>query len=275
MNKNNNAFLTAIYLFAGAFLFSLFFINEGLFHCDSVALARAVEDFYRTGHLYSAVKGRYGAVIINAILYFPFYFSGQNADFLTRLSSVLFYSLSISVFFLFINALFQDLIQGLFAAVLLALTPFYLGPNTYGKEHGMSMFFFLCSMILVNKGRDQKRPLTLALGSLCFMVSLFVRESMLMMVPFYFWIYFKPAVVFRPFEINIQKERLNGRLLVPFFVPFVISFGFMMVVYLGALIQRSFTGDELSVPHFCGFFSGLLLCVFRDIKNSFPAFFVL
>jgi len=78
-------------------------LNEGLFHVDSVILARAVEESYRTGHLHAAVSGRYGIVLINAILYWPFYLRGQNADFLTRFSSVFFYALSIPAFFIFIN----------------------------------------------------------------------------------------------------------------------------------------------------------------------------
>ena len=142
MDKNGNTSLTGTALFLSAFFFGLYFINEGLFHYDSVILAKAVEDVYRTGHLQPAVGGRYGIVIINSILYFPFYCLGQNADLMTRLSSVLFYALSIPSFFIFIKDLFEDHIQGFFAAILLAVTPFYLVPNTYGKEHGMSMFFF-------------------------------------------------------------------------------------------------------------------------------------
>ncbi len=274
MDKDNNVFWAGIALFLGSFFFCLFFINEGLFHVDSVVLAKAVEEVYKTGHLHPAVSGRYGIVIINSILYFPFYLLGQNADFSTRLSSVLFYSLSISAFFIFINVLFKDRIQGLFAAVLLALTPFYLIPNTYGKEHGMSMFFFLCSMVLVDRGVEGKRPLALVSASLCFMVALSVRESVLFMIPFYFWLYFRPAIAFKPFRINIQKERLNGRLLFSFLLPAVILFSFMMTVYLGPLIQKSINGDDFSVPHFCGFFSTKLPHAFMDIRYSFPDCFL-
>jgi len=274
MSKDNKVFLIGSLLFGGSFLFSLFFINEGLFHFDSVILAKAVEDMYRTGHLQAAVSGRFGAVIINAILYLPFYLFGQNADFLTRFSSVLFYSLSIPVFFIFINDLFKDRIQGLFAAILLAVTPFYLVPNTYGKEHGMSMFFFLCSMVLVNKGREEKRPITLALASLCFMIALSVRESMLFMLPFYFWLYFRPAIGFGPLRFDVPQERLNGRCLSFLILPIVILFGFLMFFYLGMVIQNSLSTDESFVPHFCGFFSKNLIRAVMDAGNSFPGYFL-
>jgi hypothetical protein len=270
MNKDNHIFLTATGLFLGAFLLAWYFINEGLFHVDSVILARAVEESYRTGHLHAAVSGRYGIVLINAILYWPFYLRGQNADFLTRFSSVFFYALSIPAFFIFINDLFKNRVQAFFAAVLLALTPFYLVPNTFGKEHGMSMFFFLCSMVLINRGGDEKRPATVLLAGLCYMAALSVRESMLFMLPFYFWLYFKPAVAFRPLRVYAQKERLNAGLLAFLVLPLVIIFSLMMTAYLGAIMQRSLTGDELSVPHFFGIFSKILWSALMDLKASFP-----
>ena len=274
MSKDNKVFLIGSLLFGGSFLFSLFFINEGLFHADSVVLARAVEGVYRTGHLQSATSGRYGVVIINSILYLPFYLLGQNADYLTRFSSVLFYSLSIPVFFIFINDLFKDRIQGFFAAILLAVTPFYLFPNTYGKEHGMSMFFFLCSMVLVNKGQEEKRPITLAWASACFMVALSIRESMLFMLPFYCWLYFRPVIAFGPLRLDVPKEKVNGRCLSFLFLPLVILFGFLMFFYLGTVIQNSLSTDESSVPHFCGFFSKTLMRACMDVGHSFPWYFL-
>ena len=274
MGKDNKVFFIGSLLFGGTFLFSLFFINEGLFHFDSVVLAKAVEGVYRTGHLQAAVGGRYGAVIINSILYFPFYVQGQNADFVTRFSSVLFYSLSIPVFFIFIKDLFKDSIQGVFAAILLAVTPFYLVPNTYGKEHGMGMFFFLCSMVLVNKGHEGKRPITLALASVCFMFALSIRESILFMVPFYFWLYFRPAIALRPLRLDVPPERLNGRCLSFLFLPLVILLGFLMFFYLGTVIQNSLNTDESCVPHFCGFFSKTLIRAFMDAGHSFPVYFL-
>ena len=271
MNKDHHIGGIALGLFLGAFLFAFYFMNEGLFHVDSVMLARAVEDSYRTRCLHPAVSGRYGIVIINAILYLPFYVIGQNADFLTRFSSVFFYALSIPAFFIFINALFKDRIQGFVAAVLLALTPFYLIPNTFGKEHGMSMFFFLCSLVLVNRSAEEKRPGGVLLAGLCFMIALSVRESLLFMLPFYFWVYFKPVIVMRGWGIEIQQERLNGRMLAFLFLPLAIIFSLMLLTYLGVVMQRSLSGDELSVPHFFGCFSKIFWSAGLDLKASFPS----
>ena len=96
-----------ILLFLLNFITGMLFINEGLFHHDSVRLAQAVEKTYKTGRLQPAVRGRYGLVVVNSLIYLPFFLLGQNADFATRFSSILFHSLSIVALFLLIKELFK------------------------------------------------------------------------------------------------------------------------------------------------------------------------
>src|SRR5512135_724563 len=87
--------LTVLALFLLNFAVGILLINEGLFHHDSVLLAKAVEDVFRTGRLQPAFHGRYASVAINTVLYLPFFIFGSNADLSVRLSSVLFHALSI------------------------------------------------------------------------------------------------------------------------------------------------------------------------------------
>lgn len=133
------------FLFLLNFITSLLFINEGLFHFDSVVLAQAVEKTYATGMLHPAHKGRYGSVIINAIMHLPFHILGKNADFTVRLSSILFHSLSIVALFLFVEALFNNRILALFLHYYYHLLHFIyrLIPMAKNTAVVYSFFFFL------------------------------------------------------------------------------------------------------------------------------------
>lgn len=162
---------------------------------DSVALAMAVEKTCQTGILQPAVHGRYGAVIINSILYFPFHLFEQNADFVTRFSSVLFHALSIVAFYYFIRNLFRDRIQAIFGALLLSFTPLYFNPNTYGKEHGMGLFFLLLSFIALDAAMRKSSNLLTLFACAINVFSITVRESLIWTVPLFYLFAVNPSVL--------------------------------------------------------------------------------
>src|SRR4030042_1469971 len=180
-------FLFLLNLFAG-----LFFINEGLFHHDSVLLAKAVEDTYATGHLQPEARGRYGAVIVNNIIHFPFFLLGHNADFTTRFSSGLFHSLSICALFLFAYELLGSIMTAFFSGILLSFTPFYFSPNTWGKEHGLYITFILLSFYFLYRGTDKNNILSVGLSSFLAAFSVSIKESALAVLPLYFLLYLRP-----------------------------------------------------------------------------------
>ncbi|MBF0522117.1 MAG: glycosyltransferase family 39 protein [Candidatus Omnitrophica bacterium] len=266
LEKNQVLKLTAISLFLINLFMGLFFINEGLFHADSVALAQAVEKTYQTGQLQPAANGRYGAVIVNSMLYFPAYLFGFNADFITRFSSILFHALSIVALFLFIYELFENEIQAVLGALLLSFTPFYFSPNTYGKEHGMSLFFLLMSFyIVVRRGVKKESSLWLALASFLYVLSASVRESILITIPLYFLLYFYPEFSFRPFKIVIPKERFNWKILCSFALPLLGGIGIIYFSYL----HNTFKQLSISMEY-RGLFSYILKMALEDLFMGLP-----
>jgi hypothetical protein len=250
----------------------LVFINEGLFHCDSVALARAVEVTYQTGQLQPAVAGRYGAVIINSILYFPFFLLGDNADFLTRFSSILFHSLSIVALYLFIVEFLGDRVVALFGALLFSATPLYFMPNTYGKEHGMAMFFFLFSFYSLLRGCRKNSLFWVSLASVFMGISISVRESILVMVPMFVLLAFSPAITTRPFAITIPKEKRELKWLSALFLPLCCVLGTLFFTYLGDLCHRTLFVRDVSVAFYWGLLSPALYHAMYDLENTLGVF---
>lgn len=248
-------------LFLLNFIVGLLFINEGLFHMDSVALAMAVEHTYQTGILQPAVLGRYGAVAINSLLYWPFHLLGQNAELATRISSVLFHSLSVVAFYYLIRNLFRDGVQAFFGALLLSFTPLYFNPNTYGKEHGMGIFLLLTSFIILHRGVEKDSPLTLALASLCYVLSIAVRESQLSTLLLFILLFLNPAIGWRPFKIIMPLKRFSAVKLIAFFVPLLIP---LAVMAWGYLLQSA-RGAELT-----SILSPTLLPALSDLQMSMP-----
>jgi hypothetical protein len=266
-----NIKIVALCLFLLNFIAGMLFINEGLFYHDSVVLAKAVEDTYDTGIVHPAIKGRCGLVIINSILYLPFRLFGQNADFVTRFSSVLFHSLSIVALFLFVNALFKDPRHALFGALLLSFTPFYFSPNTFGKEHGASIFFILASFYLLRKGNEKNNKLLIALSSMLLAVSISVKESAIIAIPLYVLLHLSPTISIYPFiKAEIPKDRLSKSSLIAITLPFLTVFSIIFLTYLKDELYIEITSTSSPTSNLMGIFSPMLNIAIDDLLTSVP-----
>jgi len=235
-------------------------MNEGLFHYDAVYLARAVENSFRTGHLEPAARGRYGSVLINSLIYLPFFILHQDADFSIRLSSVIFHALSITMLFLFVYELFGDFIQALFSGLLFSFVPFYFSPNTYGKEHGMSVFFVLLSFYLLCRWQRERSYFLLGLSGFFLGFSISVKESVIMLVPLYFFLLF----TFLP------KDRVKTKVFLAAFVPFFLVFLVLFFSYLKHEFFRELFIRDVFCSEFLGPCSYMLQKAFKDLTKSIP-----
>ncbi|MCX5666773.1 MAG: glycosyltransferase family 39 protein [Candidatus Omnitrophica bacterium] len=260
--------LVVLSLFVVNLAMGFLLINEGLFHQDAVILAKAVENTYANGRLQPAVRGRYGCVLINSILYFPFYKLGQNADFATRFSSVLFHALSIAAFFLFIYEYFGNRVQALFGALLLSVTPFYFSPNTYGKEHGMSIFFFLTALYLLRRSLRKNNILLLSVSSFVLGFAVSVRESIIIAAPLYFLLYLDPQICLKPPGIRLPDGRLRLKYLCALLLPFALTFLFLYLSYLKPAIYRELLIHDDTTISFMGISSPYLRLAFGDLYKS-------
>ncbi len=206
---------------------------------------------------------------ITSIVHLPFHMFGKNADFTIRFSGVLFQALSVVILYLFVKELCHNAIVAFFTAIQFSFTPFYFSPNTYGKEHGMAMFLLLLSFYLLLRGTLRKSPWVLGLSSFIFLLSVSVRESMLVITPIFFLLYLasgKPDTA----GFSRLKERLKPRLMLSLLLPFVCIFLFLYFGFIKNLILAEVINKDSAYICYLGFFSSGLLRAMRGLFLSVP-----
>lgn len=207
---------------------ALLFLNKGLFHYDAIVLAEAVEKSYLTNTLQPAINGRYGAVVLTSIVYFPFWLFGMNADFATRLTAALFYAASIPVAYLFLNLLFHNKRTAIYAALIFAVHPVYLSPNTFGKEHGIAFFFVLLSFATLIYGLQKKHQRYLIISGIVLAISHTIREATLFFIPFYLLLLF------------VQQSKLSRtQRVLSTLIPYALCFALFTALYLAPILYKT------------------------------------
>jgi len=206
--------VTAAGLFLASFAYLYAFRNEGLFHLDAVFLAQAVEQIYAGGPW--DLSWRFGAVLANALVYLPFWLSGENAERSTILASILFHAASIPMVFLFLDRLCGSRLLAALSAGLLAVAPVYSVANTFGKEYGLAVLLVATSFFLALRARDTGGVVGAAASALCFALSYIVWEGLLAITPIYLTVLFAPR--FEPPAWDARTRRLAAGALAGFAV---------------------------------------------------------
>ena len=276
-SEKSSKWSDAAILFFGNLVIGLLFVNEGMFHYDSVVLAQAVEKTYQTGILQPAVQGRYGSVIVCLVTYFPFFLLGQDADFAIRFTSILFHALSIITFYVFILKLFNDRVQAFFGGLLLSFMPVYFSTDTYGKEHGMSVFFLLLSFCLLQSGLKRKSSFYVGSACLSYLFSVSIRESVLLVIPLFILLFLHPLITVHPLRVVVPELSFKKRMLFRLLIPFFCVLGLLWFSYMGkAIFGQMFVTANTSSVTFQGLFSGMLAQAEANLMLSVPGiFFVL
>lgn len=225
-------------LFIIPFLFSLVFLNEGLFHYDAIVLTEAVEKSYGTRTLQPAINGRYGTVILTSIIYFPFWLLGHNADFATRLTSALFYAASIPAAYIFVNLLYKNKRIAIYAAILFAFHPIYLSPNTYGKEHGIALFFIFCSFAMLLYGLQKQRKNHLAISGILLALSHTIREATIFFIPFYIIL-----LLFQPTKTPRAQRTLIT------LIPYLTLTAVFTILYLAPIFYKTISPTQAGTAY--------------------------
>lgn len=270
ITQDKGVISAVVFLFLLNFVTGLAFVNEGVFHHDSAILAQAVEKTFHTGVLQPAVRGRYGSVLASFLVSLPFLISGYYSDFAINLSSVLFHSLSIAVLFLFVRELFNDKRQAFYCALLFSFTPFYFIPNTYGKEHGASIFFFILSFLVLYKGVNKKSSFLVALSTLIFVFTITIRESILVTVPLFIFLFFRPVIGIRPLKPVFYKDSLDVKILISFILPLAAFFSFILLVYLKDTIHNALFVTNTGSTFFLGLLSNNFFYALYALRRNIP-----
>lgn len=247
----------AAVLFLATFAFLYAFRNEGIFHLDAIFLAQAVERIYADNAW--DVSWRFGAVLANALVYFPFWLSGENAERSTIVASILFHAASIPVLFLFLERLCGSRLLAALSAGLLAVAPVYSVANTFGKEYGLAILLVATSFFLALRARETGSAVGAASSALCFALSYIVWEGLLAITPIYLVVLFAPR--FEPLAWGPHTRRLAAGALAGFGVGLALDLSTSL-----ATILRTYAGSR-HMTGFLGIASPMLRVAMGDLAR--------
>ncbi|MFH0859726.1 MAG: glycosyltransferase family 39 protein [Candidatus Altiarchaeota archaeon] len=187
-----------IAIFVIAFLPRFAYMNDGLFHTDSVIMAIAVENTFKTLNLhYMHPPGYPGQVIIATVLYAIHHAltGAESAEFACTFTSVLLGSLGVVMLYYFVEEFFQSRRAAIFSSLILTVFPVYLSLSTYAKDHATEVFFLLLAAYLsARASRTKSRRLTV-LASLACGYAIAIRIVNLLFLPFFMLIYYRESPV--------------------------------------------------------------------------------
>ena len=264
-NISTRSFL--IFLFMFSLGLRLLYMNPGLFHFDSVLLAQAVEKSFEAGLLHGQFHGRYGSVIVNLLAYVPYtIITGiKSAEKTVIFTNMLFASLSVIILFLFLHTLFANKKIPFFASFLFSISPVFLSVTTYGKPHGIEIFFTLTSFFLLSLFHEKDSLSLLAISSFSMAFSVLIRESAIVFVPLYFLFYLHPEIYFKYPFICIRRDNFRLKNISSVIIPFLVVFGMGLHYYLYDVIYGTLFKTETNIVSFAGFFSSKLPYAIKDL----------
>lgn len=231
-----NKWAIPVIIFLVAFLPRVYYMNDGLFHTDSVFQAMAVEKTVATGRMhYMHAPGYAGQVVVGSVvfLFHKIMAGADSAEWAVTFTSVLTGSLAVVMMHLFTRRLTGSTYAGFYAALAFSFAPVFLSITTFAKSHGTeTLFMLLASYLAVDAGktgsRDKKIYAGIALG-----FDAAVRVTSFMLAPvllLFFWIRKMPIELVRKDEST--KLRFNKKpkdivddallLLVPAIVVFIL-----------------------------------------------------
>jgi 4-amino-4-deoxy-L-arabinose transferase-like glycosyltransferase len=202
------------YIIIGLFLFALLlriiFKNAGLFHFDSYADARTVEQIFETGSMqYSYAYGAPTVMIITFIFFMidKLIFGATHAEnayfFVTFLTA----ALSVALIYIIAKKITRNQFVGVISALIFAVNPVFLAVTTYPKTHAISIFFALLGGLLLLKAAEKDSLKLLILSGLAFGLNIGARPfGVLYLIPFLL-LYMEPNIKNK--ILIIKKNRIT------------------------------------------------------------------
>jgi len=243
-------------LFALSFLFRLPFMNQGLFHHDEVLLARAVEGTVARLQLVGEFNGRYGAVLLNALIYAPYRaLSGLGSERVILSLSLVSGALLAAVLYLLVLELAGRRYPAALAALFFSFNYLFLTTSTTGKENTLQAFFAVLALWLVVRGAKRGSWRLKLLSFAAFAFSLTIHEVGITLAPIFVLLLVLHGWTRTP-RVPAALRDIAG------FAAFAAIPWFL---YLGDVFRRTLVTRDTATAAFAGFFSPTLSLAVRDL----------
>ncbi len=184
-------------LFFISFFIRISLISLGPYHLDCLELALRAQRSFEIGELITPWGGGYPLVVISAIIFQQATKLLGNTDpvLAVNLMSVTISSASIIIFYQVALRLFSPT-AAIFASIIYAFTPIYLGVSTYGSTHPIAVFFLLVGILytLIFQETLRWRHLVLAAVSWGGLGSAREQDLILMIPPIAMLFFYSPGL---------------------------------------------------------------------------------
>ncbi|MCD4759328.1 glycosyltransferase family 39 protein [archaeon] len=219
---NNEKFII-ISLFLFAFLLRIIFKNAGLFHFDSYADARTVEQIFERGSMqYSYAYGAPTAMILTFLFFMidKLIFGATQAENTYFFVNFLTAALSVALIYIIAKKITRNTFVGIVSALIFAVNPVFLAVTTYPKTHSISIFFALLGGLLLLKAADKNSLKLLILSGLSFGLNIGTRpDGVLYLIPFIL-LYIDPKIKNK--ALILKKDRLTLKKILTFIISVII-----------------------------------------------------
>ena len=182
----------ALALVVAAFGLRIAFLNDGLFHHDSIRLAQAVEASHASGQLEPMrlqeppVPGRYGLVAVNWALFALHDLIGdpESSESTLLVSAAAFGSLAVGALFAVGRLIGLGAASAAAGGIVLMLTPIYFSETVGAKGHGLALLGQLLGLALATwAGRSGSVSLAAAAGIVLAATGLVRMPAVLALLP--------------------------------------------------------------------------------------------
>jgi 4-amino-4-deoxy-L-arabinose transferase-like glycosyltransferase len=260
--------ILGIFLFA--FLLRLIFKNAGLFHFDSYADVRTVEQIFETSKFQYSYA--YGAPTVMAITFIFFMldkliFGALHAEnayfFITFLTA----ALSAVLLYLIAKKITKNKFIGIVSSLIFIVNPVFLAVTTYPKTHSISIFFALLGGLLLLKAADKNSNKYLILSGLSFGLNIGARPfGALYIIPFLL-LYLKPKIKNK--ILILKKEKITLKKILIFAIstaapPLILFLPWFIEKGVADFIRTINPRTELRMDRG----ESNLWAVFMNIKNA-------
>lgn len=167
--------LLCLFLFLVTITPRYILINNGLFHHDSVQLAKAVEGSIETKELMPAVNNRYGLVFIYSLMHMIYYPFDISYELSVTLTTIILAGIASIFTFLFTSYYFKNQYIGFYTTLLLNFNPIFFSTSTYAKSHAMALLCMMACLYFLLLAIDTEKNSSFILSGSFFILLLLTR----------------------------------------------------------------------------------------------------
>lgn len=229
--RNRNTLYTVLFLFAVSFFLRVYYLNDGLWHMDAVAIAESVEKSYEERTVNYYFDG-YGVIVADLLLYMPYTLltNNKSAEFIVNFSSALFGALAVVMNYLFFRELAGREYSSFWSSIFLSFTPIFLSVSTWGKEHALSLFIVLLSIYLLARGIKRESNKCMIISAFVLGISPFARAPNIFFIIPYTALFFALK----------QKERLISEKNLHILISYLTALLLFLMIQGRQTIERSY-----------------------------------